>query len=160
MGRIEIDGISIEDNSIRKYRKSLAMVLQNKILFSGTIKDNITYGLPTVSEDKLCRAIEVANLQDVIAQFPEGIHSQVGEHGSKLSGGQNQRFAITRALIRDPIIILIDEATSAPSIRNQSFIFNKHWTHNLRVEPLLLSHIDYQRSEVQIGLLSWKKENS
>lgn len=112
-GSILIDGISIDDISIRKYRKSLAMVLQNNILFSGTIRDNITYGLPTVSEETLEKVIRMANLEDVIADLPDGLDTRVGEHGGRLSGGQRQRIAIARALIRNPKIIILDEATSA-----------------------------------------------
>jgi ATP-binding cassette, subfamily B, bacterial len=121
-GTILIDGISINDISIRKYRKSLAMVLQNNILFSGTIRDNITYGLPTVSEEMLEKVIKMANLQDVIANLPEGLNTRVGEHGGRLSGGQRQRIAIARALIRDPKIIILDEATSALDNRSERHV--------------------------------------
>lgn len=112
-GRIVIDGIPMEDLSMQQYRQSLAIVLQNNILFSGTIRENITYGLPTISEERLQQAVWMANLQDVVDSLPEGLDTKVGEHGGKLSGGQRQRIAIARAIVRDPKIIILDEATSA-----------------------------------------------
>ncbi|MDR6125111.1 ATP-binding cassette subfamily B protein [Bacillus sp. SLBN-46] len=121
-GTILIDGISINDISIRKYRKYLAMVLQNNILFSGTIRDNITYGLPDVREEILKKVIKMANLQDVIENLSDGLDTRVGEHGSRLSGGQRQRIAIARALIRDPKIIILDEATSALDNKSERYV--------------------------------------
>jgi ATP-binding cassette, subfamily B, bacterial len=112
-GSILLDGVPFDELDIRSYRQKLAVVPQNTVLFSGTIRANITFGLTGVPEEKLQQVIRMANLQDVVAEMPDGLDTMIGEHGGKLSGGQRQRIAIARAMIRDPQIILLDEATSA-----------------------------------------------
>lgn len=112
-GRILLDGIDMNTINLHTYRQHIAVVPQTSILFSGTIRDNITYGMDNVSQKKLDEVIDAANLRSFIDGLPDGINTVVGEHGGKLSGGQRQRISIARALIRDPDIIILDEATSA-----------------------------------------------
>ena len=107
-GELLIDGISASDIDMRSYRQHLAVVPQNTILFSGTIRDNITYGKTNVSEAKLKAAIKAANLESVIDKLPNGLDTNIGEHGDKLSGGQRQRISIARAIIRNPDVIIFD----------------------------------------------------
>lgn len=112
-GKIYLDGNDISKIDLRSYRKHLAVVPQNTILFSGTIRDNITYGMSDISDEELEKAIEAANLTELIKELPQGLNAWIGENGGKLSGGQRQRIAIARAIIRDPKVIVLDEATSA-----------------------------------------------
>lgn len=112
-GSFKIDGIDSADIDMRSYRRFISMVPQNSILFSGTIRENITYGRQHVTNELLNYAIKAARLESVIEKLPDGLDTMVGEHGAKLSGGQKQRISIARAIIRNPRVIIFDEATSA-----------------------------------------------
>ena len=112
-GEILIDGIPMAELPLQEYRRFLSVVPQNSILFSGTIRENITYGLPHYTDEMLQKAVEDADVNEFLPSLPNGLDSQVGEHGDKLSGGQKQRVSIARALIRNPKILIMDEATSA-----------------------------------------------
>ena len=112
-GEVIIDGKQITELDLHDYRKNLAVVPQTSILFTGSLRDNITYGSPDVSEEKLNEAIDAANLRELVNSLPQGLDTMISEHGGNLSGGQRQRVSIARAIIRDPQIIVLDEATSA-----------------------------------------------
>ena len=112
-GRVLIDDMDLNSLNLQSYRSHIAVVPQQSILFSGTIRENITYGMDNISEEMLYKVIKAANLEDVIAALPEGLDTMITEHGNNLSGGQRQRISIARAFIRDPRILILDEATSA-----------------------------------------------
>mgnify|MGYP004719609815 FL=1 len=112
-GAVYIDGNSMADINLDSYRHFISVVPQNSILFAGTVRENITYGLDGYTEEELMNAVKKANLEEVINELPDGIDTFIGEHGGRLSGGQKQRITIARALIRNPKILILDEATSA-----------------------------------------------
>lgn len=123
-GEILLDDRPMRDLDMRTYRRRIAMVPQHTILFSGTIRENITYGLKNYTEDQVWAAIDAAFLREVIQKLPDGLDTRVGEQGFKLSGGQRQRLAIARALIRDPRVIILDEATSALDVISEKEVQN------------------------------------
>lgn len=112
-GEIEVDGISHLSYNLTAYRSNVGIVPQEVILFGGTIQENIAYGKPGASEAQVIEAARKANAYEFIERFPEGLNTLVGERGVKLSGGQRQRIAIARAILRDPSILILDEATSS-----------------------------------------------
>lgn len=112
-GKILIDGMDLGTLNLQSYRSHIAVVPQQSILFSGTIRENITYGMENIPEQLLDQIVKAANLEELISSLPEGLDTMITEHGSNLSGGQRQRISIARAFIRDPRILILDEATSA-----------------------------------------------
>jgi ATP-binding cassette, subfamily B, bacterial len=112
-GEILIDGISIRDLDVGAFRRQVGMVLQDPFLFHGTILENIRYGLPEASLDRVINAARAANAHDFICKLPHGYDTIVGERGHTLSGGERQRISISRAVLHDPRILILDEATSS-----------------------------------------------
>ncbi|WP_350347545.1 ABC transporter ATP-binding protein [Agromyces sp. G08B096] len=112
-GRVRLDGTDMEDLDLRTFRRFVSVVPQESVLFEGTIRENIAYGLGDVSDERVLAALRDANALEIVEALPDGWHTVVGERGARLSGGQRQRLSIARALVRDPRVLLLDEATSA-----------------------------------------------
>ena len=111
-GTVLIDGHNVSEFSIRSLRRQISVVTQDTVLFNATIKENIAYGLRRPKEDRVLAAARQAYVDEFVRELPEGYQTMVGEHGATLSGGQKQRIAIARAILRDPAILIFDEATN------------------------------------------------
>lgn len=112
-GQILVDGKDIKKLNLSSYRHHISVVPQSSILFTGTVRDNIAYGMGEVSDKEMARVTATANIDEFLPRLSAGLDTVIGEHGDKLSGGQKQRISIARAIIRDPGILILDEATSA-----------------------------------------------
>ncbi|MFF0050902.1 ABC transporter ATP-binding protein/permease [Streptomyces sp. NBC_01550] len=121
-GRILLDGTDMATLDLRSYRRFLSVVPQDSILFEGTIRENVTYGMGETDEHTVRQALRDANALDFVEDLPDGLSTVVGERGARLSGGQKQRLAIARALIRDPRVLILDEATSALDTRSEALV--------------------------------------
>ena len=121
-GRVLVDGRDLGDIPLRDYREQLASVLQENFLFDGTIADNIGYARPGSTLDEIKHAARVAHCEEFILRFPEGYDTIVGERGIKLSGGQRQRVSIARAILAQPRVLILDEATSSLDSESEEMI--------------------------------------
>lgn len=121
-GHVLVDGVDVRDYSLRALRSAIAIVQQDSFVFSGTIRDNIAYGCPRASDDAIKRAAIAAHAHEFIARLPDGYASRLGERGVNLSGGQRQRISIARAVLKDPRILILDEATSSLDTESEAIV--------------------------------------
>ena len=121
-GSIKIDGEEVEQVNLNSFRSHLGVVLQDDFLFEGTIRENILFPRPNASEEDLLKAVKGAHVQEFTDRFEDGLDTLIGERGIKLSGGQRQRIAIARAILADPKILILDEATSNLDTESESYI--------------------------------------
>jgi ATP-binding cassette subfamily B protein len=121
-GRLLLDGADMNGLDLRTYRRFLSVVPQESILFDGTVRENVAYGMDDADEETVRAALRDANALEFVDRLPQGLDTLVGERGARLSGGQRQRLAIARALIRDPKVLVLDEATSALDTRSEALV--------------------------------------
>ncbi|WP_151703831.1 ABC transporter ATP-binding protein [Nitrincola alkalilacustris] len=138
-GRVFLDGTPIETLDMKALRGHLGLVSQEVFLFEGTIRDNIAYGRPDASDEQIIDAARSAEAWEFITRLPEGLNTAVGERGVRLSGGQRQRLSLARALLKDPAILILDEATSAVDNETEAAIQRS------------LRHIAHQRTVIMIA---------
>jgi len=117
-----IDGYDVRDVQLQSLRRQIGMVLQDTVLFSGTIRDNIAFGVPDATDEQVFAAARAARAHDFIVEIPDGYDTKVGERGTTLSGGQKQRIAIARALLLDPRILILDDSTSSVDLTTEAQI--------------------------------------
>jgi ABC-type multidrug transport system fused ATPase/permease subunit len=123
-GRVQIDGVDLRDYKLEGLRSQIGFVLQDTVLFCGTVRDNIAYGRPDASEDEIVAAAKLANADEFVARMPKGYDSLVGERGLTLSGGQRQRIGIARAVIRNAPILILDEPTAALDTESEKLVID------------------------------------
>ena len=121
-GKITVDGVDLSRVDLESFRKNLGVVLQDDFLFEGTIRENILFPRPDATEDQLMNAVKAAYVNEFTDRFEEGLDTLIGERGIKLSGGQRQRIAIARAVLADPKILILDEATSSLDTESEALI--------------------------------------
>lgn len=121
-GTIYVDGEDLSKVSLESYRSQLGVVLQDDFLFEGTIRENILFPRPNASEEALTSAVKAAHVNEFTDRFDDGLNTTIGERGVKLSGGQKQRIAIARAILSDPRVLILDEATSNLDTESESYI--------------------------------------
>ena len=123
-GRILVDGTDIRDYRLADFRRQFGIVLQDTVLFSASISENIAYGCPTAGEERIAEAARLANAHDFILSLPEGYDTLVGERGMRLSGGERQRISLARAFLKDAPILILDEPTSSVDVRTETAILD------------------------------------
>lgn len=121
-GIVRVDGMDLQEVTLDSYRSQLGVVLQDDFLFEGTIRENICFPRPDATEEQLKLAVKAAHVQEFSDRFEQGLETVIGERGVKLSGGQRQRIAIARAILADPRILVLDEATSNLDTESESLI--------------------------------------
>ena len=157
-GQILVDGIDVREYKIKELRQRVAVVLQETILFSGTIRDNIRWGKSDATEEEIIAAAKAAQAHDFIMELPKQYDTELGQRGINVSGGQKQRISIARALIQNPAIIIFDDSTSAvDSLTEKNIRQSMKESHNECTKFIIAQRISSIRHADKILVLSGGK---
>jgi ATP-binding cassette, subfamily B, bacterial len=154
-GRILLDGVDVRDYRVADLRNQFAIVLQEPVLFSATVAENIAYGRQDASVDKIVAAAEGANAHDFVEGLPDGYDTMVGERGMRLSGGERQRIALARAFLKDAPILVLDEPTSSVDVRTEALIMEAMERLMRGRTTLMIAHrlgtLDYCDARIEVA---------
>ena len=139
-GSITIDGIDINTVTQESLHRAIGFVQQSIFLFDASIRENLRYGKPDAKDDELWDALEKANLAEFVRTLPDGLDTQVGEHGTRLSGGQKQRLSIARVFLKNPPILVFDEATSSLDTESETLISSAFNTLSKGRTSIIIAH--------------------
>jgi ABC-type multidrug transport system fused ATPase/permease subunit len=139
-GAVLFDGVDLRDLKSEDLRRAVALVPQQALLFEGTLRSNLSYARSDVSDDRLWHALEITDLAGAVRSMPAGLETPVGERGQSLSGGQRQRMALARAIIADPVVLLLDDCTSALDAETESRIQDALHEHLPHRTCVIVSH--------------------
>jgi ATP-binding cassette, subfamily B, heavy metal transporter len=139
-GSVKIDGVNINDVSLNSLRRAIGIVPQDTVLFNDSIMENVRYGRPAASDEDVLKAIQMAHLDDLIADLPQGTKTMVGERGLKLSGGEKQRVAIARTILKNPRILVFDEATSSLDSHSEQALLTTIKTLSAKTTSFVIAH--------------------
>ena len=142
---MKIDGVDIKDLALKDLRKQIGLVTQDTMLFDDTIYNNVLYGNPQATATEIESAIKQAHAADFISLLPQGLSTHVGAKGQKLSGGQKQRISLARAIVRNPSILILDEATSAIDAESEAVIYDVLREFSKGRTVFIISHVINQQ---------------
>jgi ATP-binding cassette subfamily B protein len=146
-GEIYVDGVNVKDYDLHHLRENVGMVLQNNVLFSGTIRENLQWGAPDGNDEELLEAAKDSQAYEFISRFPEGLDTVIEQGGVNVSGGQKQRLCIGRAMLKNPAILILDDSTSAVDSATEAQIrdtfYNKYRNTTVLLVAQRISSVQY-----------------